>query len=180
MNEGNGEVVRHPRAGFEASAESKWVEDVLDGLDPGEVATYADLSSAAGMDVQENRHVLNSARRRLLRDKGKNFGAVIGVGLKRLDDSGSASDVSDRHRRIRKASHRALRIASTVDPQKLNKEQRFDFLARTSLLRIAEYQGKETNVRKLAGEVEAKGQELNAADLARALEGAYRKRDAEK
>ena len=72
----------------ELSVDTQVIEKRLAQLNPGETVSYGELSKLIDRDVQgPARHVLESARRRLLKDKQMVFDAVWNEGIKRLEDS---------------------------------------------------------------------------------------------
>jgi hypothetical protein len=77
------------RAIPELSVDTQTIERLLWDVPVGDVIDYTTLSAAIGRDVQHRaRHILDSAVRRVLRDKQMVFAAVSGLGMKRLDDTG--------------------------------------------------------------------------------------------
>ena len=73
----------------ELSVDTQTIALLLLSVPPAGEIDYASMSAAIGRDVQTRaRHILNSAVRRVLREKQMVFAPVIGKGLKRLDDIG--------------------------------------------------------------------------------------------
>ena len=79
-----------------------------------EVLTYADLSGVAHLGVKQNRYLLDTARRRIMQSKNMVFGAVVGVGIKRLDDVGIAGEVSRDLHRVHRAAYRGIRKGERI------------------------------------------------------------------
>jgi hypothetical protein len=104
----------------EISIETTRCESALREVAVGAHVSYKELSSKVGRDVtRAARHVLQSARRRLLREHGIVFDAVIGEGLVRLDDSGVVTTASRSTDRIRRTARRELHRQATVNPERL-------------------------------------------------------------
>lgn len=100
----------------ELSLDTQTIERLLDAMAIGDIITFAVLSSAIGRDVQHQaRGNLRTARQRLLRQQHKVFGAVLGVGLKRLDDEGKVAAAGVHVRRGRNQFRRARQTATAVD-----------------------------------------------------------------
>lgn len=76
----------------ELSVDTQTIERILLAADVGTVIEYTVLSAAIGRNVQTDaRHIMESARRRVLKSHRMVFEPVIDVGLKRLDDAGIVS-----------------------------------------------------------------------------------------
>jgi hypothetical protein len=71
---------------FKRSYEASVLVNILGEMTQGEQLSYQFLSKKAGFRVEGKTPALATARRILLSDKGMNFEAVYGVGLKRLTD----------------------------------------------------------------------------------------------
>lgn len=77
------------RAIPELSVDTQTIERLLMDVPVDGLITYATLSTAIGRDIQTRaRHILQSACRRVLREKQIVFAPIMGKGLKRLNDSG--------------------------------------------------------------------------------------------
>lgn len=86
----------------------------------GEIAGYRELSQLIGRDVTVHRHLVDSARRILLRVDNMVFRCVMNEGYKRLEDAQVVDVVSvDRRKRARRQMKLAVRELSTVDYDKL-------------------------------------------------------------
>lgn len=77
------------RAIPELSVDTQTLERLLMDVPQGGAIDYETLTKAIGRDVQSRaRHILQSAVRRVLREKQIVFAPIMGKGLKRLTDSG--------------------------------------------------------------------------------------------
>lgn len=93
----------------EISIDSRILYDRLSKMDIGESISYAELSALIGKDVQrEARGNLNTARNQARREHGMVFGAIIGVGLKRLKDEEIVGEGLKTVKAIGRASRRAM------------------------------------------------------------------------
>jgi hypothetical protein len=105
----------------ELSVDTQTIERLLLAVDVSATIEYAVMSAAIGRDVQgDARHIMESARRRVLRDQRMVFEPVMDVGLKRLDDVGIVSLGPAYVGRIHRMSKRGA--------QKLTAVQDFDAL----------------------------------------------------
>ncbi|MHA1962750.1 MAG: hypothetical protein ACW99U_21385 [Candidatus Thorarchaeota archaeon] len=122
------------------------------GID--ETIEYKELSAEIRRDVQqEARGNLFTARHRLQVDEGMVFGAVFGVGLKRLDDTGILQTGMSDVKRIRNVSVRAGKRLSIVDPESLNDADQREHLLLLSQFGVLAHVGKERTQRKLAEKI---------------------------
>tara|TARA_R110000796_G_scaffold46566_5_gene112541 strand:- start:7169 stop:7672 length:504 start_codon:yes stop_codon:yes gene_type:complete len=121
------------RAIPELSVDAQVLEKHLLTLEVDQVATYVDLSALIKRDVQhESRGVMATAQKRILRNHNRVFACVIGVGIKRLDDSAIVGIGDSFIRKQRRAAKRTARQLSCADPDKLNAEDRAKLDARLS------------------------------------------------
>lgn len=105
-----------PKAIPELSLDTQTVERLLSGVAIGEIMPYTTLTAAVGRDVQqEARGCLRTARIRLHRSRAMVFGAVTGIGLKRLDDQGKIAAAHGHARRGRRQYRMAVRTVAAVD-----------------------------------------------------------------
>lgn len=107
--------MNNDRPSFKAGVDAQALAKHLEGIPVGGVATYEALSKIVGSDVQEDRGALETARRVLLRENQIVFGAVHGVGLKRLNPAEVVEQGQDSVTKIRRASKRAMKRLATAD-----------------------------------------------------------------
>lgn len=104
------------RAIPELSVDTQTIERLLLAVAVGDTITYVELTAAIGRDVQHAaRHVLTSARRRVLGSARAVFEPVVDIGLKRLDDVGKIGAGRWHLSRARRQAQYAARKASAVD-----------------------------------------------------------------
>jgi len=108
----------------EASIDVRQLVERMKNTACGEVVGYRELSQLIGRDVTVHRHLIESARRILLRDHNMVFRCVINEGYKRLEDAQVVDVVNvDRRKRARRQMKLAVRELSTVDYDKLPAQQ---------------------------------------------------------
>ena len=66
---------------FLMSADARLLMQHLDTLNIGDITTYDELSKIISRDVKTVLFALKTAEKRLLRDAGKVFGVIRGVGI---------------------------------------------------------------------------------------------------
>lgn len=139
----------------EVSATTRLLHARLAKAAIGEIILYPELSAIAKMDIQKNRGFLSSARRMVMRTEGFVFGAVSGVGLKRLDDSGIADVVAGGFKHIHRHANRIMKKAEKVlDIIALPKDRRTHFLATTSIVSAIAHASRETTIKRISVSVE--------------------------
>ncbi len=103
------------RAIPELSLDTQTLERVLMSAQIGDIVTYSTLTASIGRDVTATaRGNLQSARRRLERERII-FGAVVNVGLKRLDDMGKIAAGQSHIARSRNQARFAQTKTKSVD-----------------------------------------------------------------
>lgn len=103
------------RAIAELHVDTQVLERRLAELAIDEVVSYTDLSQLIGRDVQNGaRHILNSARNRLLTIHGRVMGCVVNEGIKRLTDVGIVGTGEQAMKHIHRTTRRAGRKLRAV------------------------------------------------------------------
>lgn len=139
----------------EASATTRLLHARLAKCLIGETVPYPELSEIAKRDIQKNRGFLDSARRMAMRIEGFVFGAVSGVGLKRLNDSGIADAVSTDFKKIHRSANRGIRKAEKIsDITSLPPDRRTHFLATASCLAAIAHASRNTTLNRIGVTVE--------------------------
>ena len=106
-----------------SSIDAKALADALRKIAVGTTVDYKALTLAIGRDVTVHRHLLESARRIVMRDDNMVFGTVLNIGLKRLDDVETIAYVNQhRRKRIRSQAKKAFRELATVKYADLPRE----------------------------------------------------------
>lgn len=108
-------------------------------LDEGATATYDELTTAAGKNVQnEARSFLYSAIRRVEREyAGRHFATVRGVGIQRLTPNNAVDVVAGGGvEKIRRVSRRSQKRASRIHVDQLNDDQKKRYGAHVAVLAV--------------------------------------------
>lgn len=104
----------------QASSDVQQLVERMKQTETGVVVGYRELSQLIGRDVTVHRHLVESARRILLRESNMVFRCVMNEGYKRLEDAQVVEVVNvDRRKRARRQMKLAVRELSTVDYDKL-------------------------------------------------------------
>ncbi len=109
--------------------------DRLQAAEVGEVVTYAELSELIKRDVQRDaRYVLASAQKRLQRDNRILFGAVRGVGIKRLNDEETVRVGATSMTKIRREARRGMQKTACANFDALSDEGKVQHNTSLSML----------------------------------------------
>jgi hypothetical protein len=121
----------------ETSAETHALAARLRKLEPGQAVTYGELNSlfSSGFDTQgRNRHNLEAAKRKLLKEEGIVIECIYNVGAKRLTENEKLSIGPQVIQRTRRIAKRGLKKLSTTDTAALNEQERRDLMTSQSLI----------------------------------------------
>lgn len=119
---------------FLASEETKRIQALLESLQIGEIATWQQLSEAAGGDMDKSRSCITTARSVLLREKQMVFCSVRGVGFKRVNDSEIVQNEGMTSTRIKRAVSRSLKRLAVVKPDNLPPQERMNYSVTSATL----------------------------------------------
>lgn len=119
---------------FQMSADARLLMQHLAKTSVGQTVKYEELSAVISRPVAGSFGALRTALRRLLRDENMVFGAVKGIGIKRLNDveivaEGGAAAVA-----IRRKASRSIERQMKVDFSKLPREAQSRFTAQVSVM----------------------------------------------
>lgn len=139
------------RAVPELSVDTQVLERLLRAAPAGAVVTYDEMSKAIGRDVQNGaRHLVQSARRRLLAQERIVFGVVTDVGLKRLDDHGIVGTAGQRLKHIhRTATVGAREMSAVQDFAALPNDEKIRHNTAASVYGVLRHVTKEKTLAKL-------------------------------
>lgn len=98
--------------------------EALGELQPGQLLTYEYLTAVIGRSAQRHRYLLEAACNRLLKQNRKAFGAVFGVGIKRLTDTEAIEQCASAMTRVRRIARKAVSKAASVDFAALSDEDK--------------------------------------------------------
>ena len=150
---------------FEKSADTKILENVLGGIEVGQLVTYEELSSAIGRDVRKHaRSSLGTARRGLLSQKGFVFGVELNVGLIRLCDSDIIKSTERDRVHLQRTAKRSLKKLTVVKFDGLSAdEKRAHIVASAQIGTIAMFAAK-TSAKKIESRVTTDSKALPIGD----------------
>src|SRR5262249_34296543 len=116
---------RIPKSQPECSLEARMLAERLGECAKDEMVSYDEMRLLTGIDVQDKRHILRTARRLVRIKHQKTFGVVTNIGMKCLSSDGIVGDVEQRRRRIHRASKEALATAACAMPSDLAQERQY-------------------------------------------------------
>lgn len=139
------------------SIESQLLIDRLQKCSVGETATYDELSTVIGRNVQrEGRGPLTTAMNRLMRDDGRVFECVRGLGVKRLPDN-EILDVGQcyigRAHRAAMRGHQKILCIKSDGYDSLSNEDKIKYNTSRSMLGVLEHITKPSKVKAIEGRV---------------------------
>lgn len=100
---------------FKAGVDAQTITKFLEEIPVGAIATYEEISRLINDDIQANRGPMETARRILLRENQIVFGAVHGIGLKRLDATEIVEQEQGTVIKVRRATTRAMKRLASAD-----------------------------------------------------------------
>ena len=137
----------------EMSADARLLTEYLQKKQEGDIVTYDEISEFLGCDVRIKRHVLETARRHLLKENMV-FDTVIKIGIKRLTASeianGSGRKSISRIRRETGRGIKKLRVAAAYD---LSKEDIIRMNTDASMLGAVKMFTTPASMKKLQGKI---------------------------
>ena len=135
------------------SVDAKLIADRLEKVAVGELIEYDPIGAIIKADVQNGaRGTLQSARRYLQREKHIVFEAVIGKGLKRLNDAEIVSTGIHTLARIRRTARRGASKLRCANYDTLAPEDQTRFNATASMLGAIHHVAKDKNLKLLEAE----------------------------
>lgn len=146
----------------EASNDVQLLVERLQKVGVGETATYRELSQLVGRDVRIHRHLIDSARRILLRDHNLVFRSVVNEGYKRLDDAEVVDTVTtDRKKRIRRQAKYAVRELSSVKYDCLDKQRQINHNAGMAMFGVMIQATDKSSIKRLQEKVANAGGKID-------------------
>jgi hypothetical protein len=149
----------------EAAEDTQFLCRMLRDVPIGGEVTHQAMSEAIGRDVQGNARYVVSSARRILEREGIVFGALAGVGLRRLDDVGKIGVSDDGLSRIRRMAKHRRRVLDTVTAyDELAPEAQAKLNMARSVFGAIGLMTGSTSIRKLESAVAEKHAELAARE----------------
>lgn len=139
----------------EMSADTRAVVDYL-RKETEPVVPYAKLNELTGRSLNgKHRYILISALKHLLANDGLVYGAVRGVGIKRLNDTEIVAAGSETLPRIRRAARRGIkRLTSVQDFNALKPDDQTKHNALVSVLGVMAHAAKPKSLEKIEERVQ--------------------------
>lgn len=154
---------------FETSTDSKTLAAVLAAATVGQIISYDELSKAIGRTVTASK--LSTARHIVQREQRIVFGAVAGVGLKRLSDA-EIVDLSDSARdHLRRTTRKTAKKLHCVDYDAMPKDKQTKHNTALSMLGVIGELSTEKSTQRLSQLIESTGTSLPTAKAAIAALG---------
>jgi hypothetical protein len=143
---------------FNCSLESRQLADFLIKFaakrDFAAVVSWEELTKAAGVNVKEKGHVLQTAKRIALREARADFGTVRGVGIKLLDSRGVISEAGENLTgRVRRLTTRGLQRMANVEYDTLEDTDKIRHNTYASFLGVCRMMTNKTSRKRLEGAV---------------------------
>jgi hypothetical protein len=158
--------------GIEPRSLADWLIKQAAAKDYDRVITYSEMSDVAGVDVQEKRGVLTTARNVVHREAGLVFGTVIGQGVK-LCTSAEIVGIGDHAlRHVRKTTGKAIRKMASVKFEELSSVDQVRHNTTVSFLGAMRLMTNASSRKRLEGAVAAKQARLEVRDTLNLFGGA--------
>ncbi|GAN90997.1 hypothetical protein Gbfr_022_041 [Gluconobacter frateurii M-2] len=126
---------RLQKKSMDRSMVSELLVEALREAEVGEIVTYADLKNLTNYDVQSaHRHLLDRARRVLLRESGYVFSTVINIGLKRASAPELTHIGVSHMKKAGRSARRGGKVMDTVDRKQLTADQALEHDATRGVL----------------------------------------------
>lgn len=129
------------------SAAAQQLVQLFRSIDVGATVTYETMSAAAGVDVRARRHVITTARNRVLVDDSVHIVAVYGVGMRRVSQQEAADTLPSYLTKARNAARKGRRVASKINVLEVPRDKRPAFVAQATLCELI---GKTTTAKSQA------------------------------
>ena len=160
---------------FTASPDAQIIADKLKAHaeeSPEDVLLYQDISATVRRDVQNGaNHLLQTAKRIVLREEGLVYETVKGVGIKLVPPTEMHRVAESHLKRSGRSARRGLKKLGTVDVAKLDTDNRARTAALATLLHMQSHASKAHTVKRLEAKVGPDQARLPMADATLAMFG---------
>lgn len=144
------------------SIEAQELIRLLENAKVGDVIAYPQMSAVCMGDVQvSKRHVLTTARRRLLVDRHMVFEVVKNVGMMRVTDAEIVATSQLAIKKINRASRRAIQKLTCVDFDTLDQQHKVQHNTNLSALGVLSHVTSSQKIKRLNQSMESAGQRLS-------------------
>lgn len=146
----------------EASVDTRALVEVMRQVKPGEMISYGQLNDACGRDVQDRRHITDSARRILERDYSMVFRCIKNEGFIRLTNE-KIVDVAttDRREKMRRQAGKAIKELACVAYEELLQPKQIEHNTNMALFGSMYQATSKQSVKKLQERVANAGGEID-------------------
>ena len=142
------------------------IEEHLLAMEVGDLVTYSDLAELAGLELEKAAAVAGTAQRAISRRQGTpRFSSVSGLGIRRLDNSGTGKLVGTRMQQARRKARIATQIGRAVDPLALPAEEGQQFMATMAVARLIEETTKPSTITAIGARRDI--MQIDSADAAK-------------
>jgi hypothetical protein len=146
----------------EASNDVRALVESMSKTPINETVGYHELTQLIGRDVTVHRHLIESARRILMRDHNIVFRCVMNEGYKRLDDATVVSTVNnDRKKKIRQQARFAVRELSSVNYENLDRQKQVQHNTGMAMFGVVIHSTDANSVKKLGNHIANSGGKLD-------------------
>lgn len=135
------------------SVEAGLVSERLSAMGPGDQVSYEELNQKSGISVIHRRNILNSARKKLLREEQKVYKTVTGYGLARLTNEEIASIGVETSRKVGKAARRAIQSTSACEYDQLSNTGKTTYTVGMTVLNLIQHSASKNTTKKLESSV---------------------------
>lgn len=123
---------RVPRTS-QASLDARLLHQHLAQCQQGQMVAYAEIQEALGIDIQQDRHIWQTARRMLRLINGMLFDVVRDIGVVCLAEPGKLGFAERQTQRIGRASTENIRNLETVDTAPLTPDERLRYYGQVTV-----------------------------------------------
>ena len=146
----------------EAGNDVKTLVERMSKTPISETIGYRELTQLIGRDVTVHRHLIESARRILMREHNMVFRCVMNEGYKRLDDATVVSTVNnDRKKKIRSQARFAVRELSSVNYDSLDRQKQIQHNTGMAMFGVVIHSTDASAVKKLEKQIANSGGKLD-------------------
>jgi len=150
------------------NVETQDVIDYLSKCKVGDIITYQELNRIALGDTQaEKRHVIQTARKRLLADYEMVFDVIMKVGLKRLSDQEIVETSASGFSRIRRIAKKRSCQLTVVNYDELSTEKQIEHNTNLAAYGAVSFMTQSKQIKKIKGKIENHNEKLQIGETLR-------------
>ena len=156
---------------FQMSADARLLMQHMQTATVGQTVTYAELTAVISSKVTGATGALQTALRRLSKDKDMVFGSIRGVGFKRLSSAEIVDAGAQAIDSVRRKSRRAVEKQMKADFSKLDRDHQGRFSAQVSVLGAVAMKTRTTEISRIAKAITPDQKELSIAATLKMFSG---------